>query len=144
MFRISLFALVLAAGACSSSENSPGLADSAAPAANASAAQLKAGDIVIMPNEDGTWNVGKILVVDDFAVHLRSFSNCYKKKPASIPFSDLTMGSGGKKDSLDAHMSIGHAPISLEGFLAAKPEVIGNQPVQESELEGYKIWRDGF
>lgn len=37
---------------------------------------------------------------------------------------------------------MGHLPLDPDGFLAWKPVLISVQPVDEEELDGYRIWRE--
>ena len=88
---------------------------------------LKVGGLYTLTDHDSSFYIVKLLVVDSFAVHLRT----YEEKFAAVP---LHINS----DSLK--ILIGHAPISKEGFLAGHPKLINVEKVREDELEGYKLY----
>lgn len=95
------------------------------------AVPLKAGGMYLRQNEDSTWSVTKILVVDEFAVHIRMYSDTFKTKPADV-------------NSKDLHVLIGHAPLAKEGFLKEPHILVKAEPVAEEELEGYKMYLDAM
>lgn len=88
---------------------------------------LKVGGLYLFQNEDKTYYLTKILVIDDFAVHVRTYSNNFKIKPTEINSDNLKI-------------LIGHAPMDKNGFLIDKPELLKVETVKESELEGYKMY----
>jgi len=88
---------------------------------------LKVGGLYLFQNEDKTYYITKILVIDNFAVHVRTYSDNFKTKPNDINFENLKI-------------LIGHAPIDKNGFLIDKPELLKVEKVKESELEGYKMY----
>jgi len=74
----------------------------------------------------------KVLAVDDFAVHLRKYANCYERKPSTIP-TDLSLGAPGTH-----HVGIGYMPIAFEGFGSDSMTWLGQQAVTSDELDGYR------
>ncbi len=92
---------------------------------------LKVGGLYILINEDGTYSIAKILVLDDFAVHLRTYSDTFKTKPKDISTESL-------------RILIGHAPLDKNAFLINKPELLKVEEVKESELEGYKVYLESM
>jgi hypothetical protein len=93
--------------------------------------ELQIGGIYASKDKDGSYYVVKILAIDDFAVHLRTYGNKFKNKPSDI-----------SSDTLKA--TIGHAPIDKIGFLTEKPLLIKVEEIKESELEGYKIYLEAM
>ena len=92
---------------------------------------LKVGGLYLFQNEDKTYYLTKILVIDDFAVHVRTYSDNFKTKPNDI-------------NSENVKILIGHAPIDKNGFLIDKPELLKVEKVKESELEGYKMYLEAM
>jgi hypothetical protein len=78
----------------------------------------------------------KVLAVDDFVVHLRSYANKFREQPTTVEPADLTLGSLNDPSAL----GIGHVPVAKEGFFKDKPILISVVPVEEEELEGYKLY----
>ena len=83
----------------------------------------------------------KVLAVDEFAVHLRSYANRFPEQPtdisipASLPWGGLTDPGG---------FGIGHFPSAREGFFKDNPVLIKVVPVKEEELEGYKLYLEAM
>jgi len=92
---------------------------------------LKTGGLYISKNDDGTYSASKILVLDDFAAHIRMYSNKFQTKPSDL-------------NSADLDFLIGHAPIDKKGFLSDHPELIKVEKVSEEELEGYRYYLDAM
>jgi hypothetical protein len=126
----TLLPLLLFAALCScSSPEKPAI--DPADMMHASTKFLQAGGLYLTQNEDSTWSVTKILVLDDFAAHIRMYSDTFKTKPADLHSKDL-------------HVLIGHAPMDRDGFLLDKPEILKVEPVMEEELEGYKLYLEAM
>lgn len=92
---------------------------------------LVTGGLYISQNEDGSYGVSKILALDEFAVHVRFYSNKFETKPSDLNSSNLKF-------------LIGHAPMAKEGFLLDKPELLKVEKVSEEELEGYNYYLDAM
>ncbi len=92
---------------------------------------LKVGGIYLLKNKENTFHLTKILVLDDFAVHLRTYSDTFKTKPSNI-------------NSENLNILIGHFPVDVNGFLLDKPELLKVEDVKESELEGYKMYLEAM
>ena len=88
---------------------------------------LVVGGMYTSQNEDGSYGITKILALDEFAVHVRMYSNKFDTKPKDV-------------NSKDLNSFIGHAPMAKEGFLLGNPELLKVEKVTESELEGYKYY----
>lgn len=87
------------------------------------------GGLYISQNKDGSYGITKIIALDEFAVHIRMYSNQFETKPTK----DL--------DSKELKTFIGHAPMAKEGFLSDSPELLKVEEVSEEELEGYKYYK---
>ncbi len=107
---------------------------------------------IIKSRESGDFGVVKLLVLDERAVHIRSYANRYAERPATVDASTLTLGSGTPlirhpDGSItlprpEGPMGIGHLPISRAQFLDWRPQLMMTQPVSEHELEGYREWEN--
>jgi hypothetical protein len=86
----------------------------------------------------GQYSVVKILVLEPDAVHIRIYKQRFSSRPASVDPASLTLGKLGDKDGF----SIGHLPLSRQTFSSWKPAFISQQVVSDSELEGYKTWKE--
>jgi len=95
------------------------------------AEELVVGGLYISQNEDGSYGVSKVLALDDFAVHIRMYSDEFETKPTDL-------------NSADLDFFIGHAPMAKEGFLLDKPELLKVEKVSEEELEGYNYYLDAM
>jgi hypothetical protein len=89
--------------------------------------ELKVGGLYLLKNEDSSYYVSKILAIDNFALHLRTYSNKFTKRPDQI-------------NSAVLDILIGHAPLDKDGFLISAPELLKVEEVKDSELEGYKLY----
>ncbi|HKP51606.1 MAG TPA: hypothetical protein VJ183_03035 [Chloroflexia bacterium] len=91
--------------------------------------------------EDGTgkYGVAKVLVVEPEAVHVRVYKNKFEVRPSEIDTTTLSLGSV----LTDAEFGIGHLPLAKEGFGNWHPVLILQTPVNEEELVGYKLWKEG-
>jgi hypothetical protein len=102
---------------------------------------LAIGDIVVgglyaIRDQDGTYRIVKVLVVDEFAVHLRSYANRFKELPAQVTSSRLSLGGLDSPEGL----GIGHFPLAREAFDHEERVLVGRESVADDELDGYRIW----
>ncbi|PCJ65630.1 MAG: hypothetical protein COA58_09500 [Bacteroidetes bacterium] len=88
---------------------------------------LVAGGLYLSKNKDGNFEVSKILALDEFAVHVRLYSEEFTEKPTDL-------------NSADLKFMIGHVPMAKEGFLLGKPELLKIENISEDELEGYRMY----
>ncbi len=97
---------------------------------------LIVGGLYAMRNQDGTYRIVKVLVVDQTIVHLRSYANRFKELPAQVNSSQLSLG------RLDGPggLGIGHFPLAREGFDREERVLVARESVTEDELDGYRIW----
>ena len=101
---------------------------------------IQVGGLYATQNNDGSWRVTKVLAVDDFAVHLRSYANKFQEQPRDIDPNTLSLGGLNEPGGC----SIGHFPLAKEGFLKANRVLIKVIPVKDEELEGYKIYLEAM
>ena len=126
LFFLSTIPFIL--GSCDEQQTT---AQKNTPISPAQADDLKVGGVYLIQNADSTYYLTKILVIDDFAVHLRTYSDTFKTKPSNI-------------NSENLKILIGHAPIDKSGFLIDKPELLKVEEVKDSELEGYKMYLEAM
>ncbi len=98
----------------------------------------QAGGLYSTEDEGGQFGIVKVLVVDAGAVHVRVYKQKLCSRPASVDPSMLTLGKLSDKDGFSA----GHLPLSWRTFAKWKPILVSQQPVYESELEGYRLWQE--
>jgi hypothetical protein len=89
------------------------------------------GGVYAFASPGGDYKISKVLVVDESAVHIRSYKESFKAVPTAIDTSKLTV-------------FIGHAPLAREGFLKDQPKLISVEKVAESELEGYRYYQEAM
>jgi hypothetical protein len=94
------------------------------------------GGLYATRDQDGTYRIVKVLVVDEFAVHLRMYANRFQTLPTQVSSSQLSLGGLDRLEGI----GIGHFPLAREGFLREQRILVGREPVADEELEGYRIW----
>jgi hypothetical protein len=94
------------------------------------------GGLYASREDNGLYRVVKVLAVDDFAVHLRSYADRFEGLPSGVASSQLSLGFLGPPHGF----GIGHFPLALEGFREDDRVLVGQEPVQDDELDGYRIW----
>lgn len=85
---------------------------------------------------DGTFNVAKILEVDEAGLHVRVYAEQFDERPLTLP-TDREVGSpydGGV-------FGVGHIPVTRAHYDGWEPELLGTEPVEDHELDGYRHWR---
>jgi hypothetical protein len=122
-------AMVIAAYGCSKKEGT-----------SVTPQSIQVGGLYAAQDQDGSWRVMKVLVVDEHAVHLRSYANKFREQPKDVDPASLSLG--GLNDP--AGFGIGHFPLAKEGFFKDKPVLIKVVPVKEEELEGYKMYLEAM
>jgi len=98
-----------------------------------------AGDIVSVATDDGKFGVMKILAVDDAGIHTRLYVQRFAERPRLADISELSTAPFGPENGNP--LSIGHLPLTHDGFAIWQPEVITNRLVREEELMGYRMWQ---
>jgi hypothetical protein len=118
---------------------------------------FKAGDLLVSGRQGGTFSVNKILRVDRFDFRKGSTISIQGQKfvPTDDDFLLIVSAAYGESEFTsfeDASaaakagkwtVKIGHAPNRTPGA-AEGQTLVGNSPVQESELDGYRQWRKAF
>jgi hypothetical protein len=118
----SLCSLLFGTIGCSSQPSSP---------SQTQRPQVQRGGVYATKSEDGQFSISKVLECDDFAVHLRFYNEKFASIPTTIDTTKLTF-------------FIGHAPLAVEGFLKESPTLISVEPVQEEELDGYRLYLEAM
>ena len=98
--------------------------------------EARPGQLVAVREPDGRFVVMKILAADADTIHVRLYAERFAEQPRAEDLGELTLGSFGG----GAPFSIGHMPLSPEGFAEDNPVLIGERGVTDDELEGYRIW----
>jgi hypothetical protein len=135
-FLVAVVALLLLVG-CGRKEVSPPMPlppgtpgpvpETPAPKAPTTHAPPKVGGIYANKYSDGTYQLVKVLAVDDQAVHVRVFT----EKPTALP---QTI------DSSKLEVMVGHAPVLREIFDQEDSTLLKVEEVAEAELEGYRVY----
>ena len=92
-----------------------------------------------------TFQVIKVLAVDEFGVHVRLYGNSFARRPATVapdlldtsPFLSLAPEDMGQ----DWPLSVGHLPLLASTFAGMKPIHITDEDVTPEELEDYRDWQ---
>ena len=106
----------------------------------ASTQDIVVGGLYASRNDDGTYGVMKVLAVDDFAVHLRSYKNRFRDIPKDLDTSVLSLGGIDDPDGF----GIGHFPLAKDGFWNSEPIFLIRETVTDDELEGYRMYLDAM
>jgi hypothetical protein len=98
--------------------------------------EIVVGDLYAPQDQDGTYRIVKVLVVDEFAVHLRSYANRFKERPSQVRSSELSMGQFVSPEGF----GIGHFLVTREGFSLEGRVLLSRESVRHDELDRYRIW----
>lgn len=85
---------------------------------------------------DGTYNVAKVLVVDDHGLHVRIYAEVFDDRPSFVP-DDLEVGSPYDGSAF----GVSHVPVLVREFERWNPELLHTEAVEPGELDGYDHWR---
>jgi len=93
----------------------------------------------------GTYQVVKVLALDDVGLHVCLYGNAFAHRPANIapelldtaPFLSLAPEDAGQEWPL----SVGHLPLLIPTFLGMQPVFIMHAEVTPDELESYQEWQ---
>lgn len=97
------------------------------------------GGIYSTRDDPDMFHVVKVLACDDNAVHLRLYKNKFRARPVELAVHELTLGT---IHDGDGPAGIGHLPLDPRSFSSWDPVLIRTESVDESELEGYRMWQD--
>lgn len=86
----------------------------------------------------GAYRAAKILAVDEGGMHIRVYANGWPERPKTIDPVELTLDSG----ATDGARAYGHLPLLKKSFLAMGPRHAVTTSVDESELEGHRMWAE--
>ena len=102
-------------------------------------ADFRAGDLASVATDEGGFGVVKILAVDAEGVHIRLHVQRFERRPTFAELPELTTAGFGPGH--DNPLSMGHLPLSHRSFAGWEPELLERGlAVEESELEGYRMW----
>lgn len=118
---------------------------------------FKEGDLLVSRRQDGTFAVNRILKVDRFDFRKGAAINIQGQRFVATDDDYLLIVSSAYGESefksFDAasaaakagkwKVKLGHAPNRTPGA-ADGQTVVGHRPVQDSELDGYRQWRQAF
>ena len=93
------------------------------------------GGLYASRGSDGQYRISKVLVLDEHAVHLRSYADRFTELPKQVRSSDLSLG---RLDS--GSFGIGHFPLDRGAFEREPAVLVGREEIAEDELDGYRIW----
>jgi hypothetical protein len=101
---------------------------------------LKTGDICTFQQESGVWEFFWVLAIDkEKTGDIFSLSKFSVQSETEISIDDIA-----DIEELKIFNRLGHFPIASEQVDKANPKVIGFMQVTESDLDGYRIWREAF
>lgn len=88
--------------------------------------ELYVGGIYSVSSDDG-FALVKVLAADEEAVHVCLYAQRFPTRPKTTDPATLTV-------------SVGHAPLHIEGLLGWSPQLVARAAVSEEELTGYRYW----
>ena len=94
------------------------------------------GGLYASRDSDGRYRIVKVLLLDEHAVHLRSYAERFTELPSKVRSTDLSLGSLGSEGGF----GIGHFPLAREAFEREPGKLVGREGVVDEELDGYRIW----
>lgn len=102
---------------------------------------LSEGDICTYLRSDGAWGFFWVQRIDALpdgrdALSLRKFDTHTAEEVLREHIEEVA--------ELKSLRLLGHFPIVGTRVAEVEPRVIGHLPVRESDLEGYRIWREAF
>lgn len=89
------------------------------------------GGVYVSHNDDGSFSVSKILVLEPDVVHIRLYANTFKTIPNDL-------------NSAELEYAIGHTPLEKRNFLYWEPALFKVEEVSEEELEGYQYYMEAM
>ena len=93
------------------------------------AEEIIVGGLYATHDANGSYRIVKVLVVDEHAVHLRSYATRLKELPVQIRSSELSMGRLGSAEGF----GIGHFPLAREAFDREPHTLVGCEAVVDDE-----------
>jgi hypothetical protein len=93
----------------------------------------------IYSTSDGSgFGVVKVLAVEPDAVSVRVYRERFPHRPPSVDPSGLSLGSIDDPNGF----GVGHLPLAPRDFALWFPVHLATVPVTDSELEGYRAWKE--
>ncbi len=100
----------------------------------------------IRGSEADTFQVVKVLALDDFGVHVRLYGNAFTHRPTVVapdlldtaPFFSQSPEDAGREWPL----SVGHLPLLAATFISMRPVFITRAEPVPGELEDYNEWKE--
>jgi hypothetical protein len=86
----------------------------------------------------GGYRAIKLLSSDDGGLHLRLYGNSWVERPTHVDPKQLTLESTVE----NSPRAIGHMPLVRASFLAMGPRLLVKTVVEDSELDGYRMWEE--
>ena len=91
------------------------------------------GGLYSVQHDEASYQVAKILAVDQKGIHLRLYSQLFGSRPGDVQESLLSL------DRFDAPVpGLGHLPLSRRAFWRLEPVLIRQSTVAPDELDGYE------
>ena len=99
----------------------------------------------IAGSESGTFQVIKVLALDEFGVHVRLYGNAFSRRPVTVapelldtaPFFSMA------PEDMDRvwPLSVGHLPLLASTFIGMHPVYITHEALDDDELDDYRDWK---
>lgn len=102
------------------------------------AEEIVAGGLYAIRAKDGWFQIVKVLVVDAYAVHFRSYANRFRELPSQVRSSELSLGIMNTPAGFS--FGIGHFPLDRIAFESEDRVLVGHETVAAAEVDGYRIW----
>jgi hypothetical protein len=92
---------------------------------------IEVGGIYATQDKDGSWRLMRVLALDEDAVHLRSYADRFPEPPRDVDLAKL-------------EWHVGHMPLARAGFLKQHRVLVKVVPVDDEELEGYRLYLEAM
>jgi hypothetical protein len=96
------------------------------------------GGLYSILSAEGGFSVAKVLALDPGIVSIRIYKQRFAARPETVDPSMLVVGTIHDTDGF----GIGHMPVAASTFSAWNPQLIVRTEVAESELDGYRFWKE--
>jgi hypothetical protein len=97
----------------------------------ANAESIVVGGVYAVREEEGSWGLVRVLALDKYAVHIRSYTDRFSERPTDVDLAKL-------------NWFIGHMPLAREGFEREERVLVKVVPVAEEELDGYRLYLEAM
>jgi hypothetical protein len=98
----------------------------------------------------GGYKVLKVLVVEEYGVHVCYYNNIFEEPPTEDAIESLYFGKKGKifsalfsREGNRAATGSKHLPLIWENWEYWKPSFLADGEVEPDELEAYEEWQEG-